>query len=79
MSAHESCLADFDNELYYCEQQLNSILNSLYSDINLLNSMKIIDLEKNVAKREAHLEKIDKVIEYIHSCANFLRVVKESE
>ena len=78
-TVHESCISNFDNELLYCQQQMNNVLSGLYADINLLNSIKVIDTKEEAQRRDAHLEKIEKVMEYIQNCAAFLSRVKSSE
>ena len=78
-SINENCLSKMDDELLYAEQELNGVLSKLYSDINLLNSMKLLDNGTDEGKREAHIEKIYKVIDYVHACGKYLAELRQAE
>ena len=69
---NESVMNDFEGGIQYASAQLNKILNSLYSNIDLLSSMKLLDNGTDEGKREAHIEKINKVIDYAMACGSYL-------
>ena len=78
-SLNEEGLTIFEFELREKEQYFNSVLSKLYSDINLLNSMKKIENDADIERKYAHVCKINEVLRYSTRCMNFLVNLRDGQ
>ena len=74
----QSTTSYFNNNLQHAENEMTKVIDDLNSDINLLNSMKLLDNGTDEGKREEHIEKIYKVISYATNCSNFLAALNDA-
>lgn len=68
---HETCDENLEYQLNYNKEILSTIKNEINADINLLNSIRIIN-DEDSKKRAIHLEKINNSLTYLNNCTAYL-------